>query len=520
MAELHAYSPEGALRFPLQPEAHEHVWRYLFDWVIAGEALHCAPGDLVLEFGAGPSFASELFNRLGYHSVALDLNPEILALARRRWQADTRLDARRAHFAAGDGLRLPFADAVFDGVICLNALHHMPDFEAALREIRRVLKPGARAAFSEPGSRHADSPDALAATAQGALERSIVVEEIERLAMQVGFGRMLLKPFVYPSLVELDARDFARYGAADAPAPYTRAEQIARFFHEQHPLFVLEAPGERPRTSAGPRGFGSLHAALQLDGLPAQARPGDALRLSAALHNQGPSIWLAAAREFGGQVRLGLKLYDRAGQLVCDSLPRAALPHDVAPGERIALTHEFRLPWFPAGEYELRADLVAEFVAWFETFGSPVWRQPLCIEAGPHTSAFSRLLNAALRVTELPTSAAAGVTLAPLVEVENTSAARWLHAAPAYDGLVTLGVQLRHRDGRVLNDGLGRTALPRDVDPGETVAMRCHIALPADLGPGDYLVCFDMVQEGIAWFAQYGSPIATAALRVEAAAPA
>jgi len=161
-----SYDRDGALRFPLVPSEHERAWRYIFDWAIAGDALNCAPGDLVLEFGAGPSFASELFNRLGYRTVALDLDPQILAFARGRWTADQRLDAGRAYFVAADGLQLPFADASFDGIICLNALHHMPDYEATLAEMRRVLKPGARAAFSEPGSLHADTHESRLARAR------------------------------------------------------------------------------------------------------------------------------------------------------------------------------------------------------------------------------------------------------------------------------------------------------------------------------------------------------------------
>ncbi len=127
------------------PQTHEMAWRYIFDWAVAGEALHCAPGDLVLEFGAGTCFASELFNRLGYHTVSLDINPEILSYARDRMSLDRRLDSSRSSYVAGDGQSLPFAGATFDGVICLNALHHMPDYAATLSEVRRVLKPGARA---------------------------------------------------------------------------------------------------------------------------------------------------------------------------------------------------------------------------------------------------------------------------------------------------------------------------------------------------------------------------------------
>ena len=45
-------------------------------------------------------------------------------------------------FEVADAAALPYADNSFDAVLIANALHVMPDPEAALREIRRVLRPG------------------------------------------------------------------------------------------------------------------------------------------------------------------------------------------------------------------------------------------------------------------------------------------------------------------------------------------------------------------------------------------
>jgi SAM-dependent methyltransferase len=45
---------------------------------------------------------------------------------------------------------LPFADESVDGVVSANLLEHVPDDRKALREIRRILKPGARAAIVVP----------------------------------------------------------------------------------------------------------------------------------------------------------------------------------------------------------------------------------------------------------------------------------------------------------------------------------------------------------------------------------
>ncbi|MDP6588922.1 MAG: class I SAM-dependent methyltransferase [Alphaproteobacteria bacterium] len=46
-------------------------------------------------------------------------------------------------FILTDGRNIDFADAMFDGVCCRYALHHFPDINATLADVRRVLKPGA-----------------------------------------------------------------------------------------------------------------------------------------------------------------------------------------------------------------------------------------------------------------------------------------------------------------------------------------------------------------------------------------
>lgn len=44
-------------------------------------------------------------------------------------------------FCAADALRLPLPDSVFDAVFGFGVLHHIPDWQGALAEIARVLKP-------------------------------------------------------------------------------------------------------------------------------------------------------------------------------------------------------------------------------------------------------------------------------------------------------------------------------------------------------------------------------------------
>ena len=59
-----------------------------------------------------------------------------------------------------------------------------------------------------------------------------------------------------------------------------------------------------------------------------------------------------------------------------------------------------------------------------------------------------------------------------------------------------------------------RTDIPEDVLPGQTVVVEARIALPVE--PGNYTLELDLVQEGVSWFKDEGSPVLTRWLTVEA----
>ena len=106
------------------------------------------PDDLVLDFAAGTCWATEFLARVGIRTVSIDLSLEMMRRGRARLAADKRLVFRRdAAFVTARGQSLPFANETFDGIFCLNALHHLPSYEAALREMYRVLKPGGARSF-------------------------------------------------------------------------------------------------------------------------------------------------------------------------------------------------------------------------------------------------------------------------------------------------------------------------------------------------------------------------------------
>ncbi len=117
--------------------ARRRVWHEFLDGPTSDDltlsavaALH--PGR-VLEVGAGwGELSARIRDRVTPAVVSTDLSPRMARLAR-----DRGLHALRA-----DAARLPFPDSTFDAVVANAMLYHLPDLDAGIGELARVLAPG------------------------------------------------------------------------------------------------------------------------------------------------------------------------------------------------------------------------------------------------------------------------------------------------------------------------------------------------------------------------------------------
>lgn len=93
----------------------------------------------VLDLGTGAGHTAFAFARRAAEVVGLDVTPEMVAVAR---DQAVKLGAANVRFEEGDAEALPFEDASFDIVASRHSAHHFADPIVALREARRVLRPG------------------------------------------------------------------------------------------------------------------------------------------------------------------------------------------------------------------------------------------------------------------------------------------------------------------------------------------------------------------------------------------
>lgn len=133
---------------------------------------------------------------------------------------------------------------------------------------------------------------------------------------------------------------------------------------------------------------------------------------------------------------------------------------------------------------------------------------------------------AALRARIEPRAPAGPLRLAPgegarlTLRIVNRGDTRWLATTAERPGWTRLGVHLYRAGepgtpGKLLDFDWLRVSLGADVLPGEKRTL--EVELPGLEEPGAYRLVFDLVAEGVLWFAQKGSP--TAELRVEVAPP-
>ncbi|HEY5456893.1 MAG TPA: demethylmenaquinone methyltransferase [Acidothermaceae bacterium] len=144
-AEVAAMFDDVAPRYDLVNDVlslrQDRAWRK-----VVARAVGASKGELVLDVAAGTGTSSASFTTQGAQCVATDFSLGMLRQGARQ-RGGAAIGGVR--FVAGDALALPFADETFDAVTISFGLRNVHDVDAALRDLKRVTKPGGRLVICE-----------------------------------------------------------------------------------------------------------------------------------------------------------------------------------------------------------------------------------------------------------------------------------------------------------------------------------------------------------------------------------
>jgi ubiquinone/menaquinone biosynthesis C-methylase UbiE len=135
--------------------AYEEGWRAQLEPAhsLMLDMVDLQPGERVVDVACGTGLVSfRMAAAVGARGAVLgtDISGEMVEAAR-RFAAEREVG--NARFERSDAEALPFADAAFDAAVCGLGLMYVPDPVKALGEMRRLLKPGGRAAAAVWGAR-------------------------------------------------------------------------------------------------------------------------------------------------------------------------------------------------------------------------------------------------------------------------------------------------------------------------------------------------------------------------------
>jgi hypothetical protein len=126
--------------------------------------------------------------------------------------------------------------------------------------------------------------------------------------------------------------------------------------------------------------------------------------------------------------------------------------------------------------------------------------------------------KAQITLTDPPLKFRAGQRETILVKIKNASNVIWWQRGGENNDrtdnqfYIAVGNHWLDTNGKSVADLEGHNGIPKDVKPGEEIEVPLVITAPKT--PGDYTLEVDLVQEGVAWFQEKGSPPASVKVKV------
>jgi SAM-dependent methyltransferase len=184
------------------------------------DRLPLGPGARLLDAGCGSGRTLDELARFG-RVAGVDISPVAVAAARARGHRNVRVAAIEA---------LPFADASFDVVTCLDVIEHTPDDRTSLRELLRVTRAGGVLIVTVPAypalwSRHDEANDHYRRYRRSTLQAAALGAGW-RFVSDTHFNALLLAPAAVVRLWQRSRRRPARSDLALTPPSLDRLLEL------------------------------------------------------------------------------------------------------------------------------------------------------------------------------------------------------------------------------------------------------------------------------------------------------
>jgi ubiquinone/menaquinone biosynthesis C-methylase UbiE len=188
---------------------NEEALNRIVEWAGTG------PDDTVLDVACGPGLLVCAFARAAKHATGIDMTPAMLDQARKLQQEKGLTNVT---WLPGDVYALPFPQPQFSIVSSRFAFHHFQDPLAALKEMKRVCKPGGRVVVADmaPLPEKAAALNAAELLRDPSHARALPQQELRELFEEAGLANPEVNNYrVEGEMEELLARSFPNEGDAD-----------------------------------------------------------------------------------------------------------------------------------------------------------------------------------------------------------------------------------------------------------------------------------------------------------------
>jgi len=318
----------------------------------------------VLEFGAGTCWLGIILYRLGSRVTFLEVSSTALGLGEKLMRQLEPVQSLHTppRFLTYDGFTFPLDDESMDRIVCHDALHHIPNPGRIIGEMYRVLRPGGKVAFAEPGEGHSEAEASKEDMKKyGVLEADVHFEALRDIAKETGFSKVFFKPFPkIETLTLTDKKYLAFQNGKNNVFPFDEIRRDLKYFQT-----IVLTKGPAVVDTRYPY---DTRAKIEILKKPSDFEPEKTQPWKVRYTNIGDTTWLSPlnnstqgeedVHKGGGYVWIRVLLKNADGELIDLWYYSCPLPKDIHPKERIKMSLDIPTPK-KQGRYIFEFDLEA-----------------------------------------------------------------------------------------------------------------------------------------------------------------